>query len=182
MGKHSFLRHGATKQSFFLLQTPLLSDIICLVQMIIEKANKDDLRDILALQKLAYKSEAELYDDHSIPPLTQTIESIEGDFSSHLFLKATISERIIGSVRAYMNHSTCYVGRLIVHPDLQNQGIGGKLLKAIECHFSGAKRFELFTGHRSKRNIHLYEKNGYREFRREQASKNIIMVFMEKIA
>jgi hypothetical protein len=44
------------------------------------------------------------------------------------------------------------------------------------------KRFELFTGHRSERNIYLYEKNGYHEFRREQASKNIIMLFMEKIA
>jgi ribosomal protein S18 acetylase RimI-like enzyme len=150
--------------------------------MIIERANKDDLREILALQKLAYQSEAELYDDHSISPLTQTIEGIEGDFRSRLFLKATISRRVVGSVRAYMNHGTCYVGRLNVHPDLQNQGIGTKLLKAIERNFSGANRFELFTGHRSERNIHLYEKNGYREFRREQASKNIIMVFMEKIA
>jgi ribosomal protein S18 acetylase RimI-like enzyme len=150
--------------------------------MIIESANKDDLGEILALQKLAYQSEAELYDDHSIPPLTQTIEGIEGDFRSHLFLKATISGRIVGSVRAYINHGTCYVGRLIVHPDLQNQGIGAKLLETIEGHFSSADRFELFTGHRSYRNIHLYEKNGYHEFRTEQASKNITMVFMEKIA
>jgi GNAT superfamily N-acetyltransferase len=81
-----------------------------------------------------------------------------------------------------MNQATCLVGRLIVHPNLQNQGIGTKLLKAIESHFSGARRFELFTGYRSERNIHLYEKNGYREFRREQASPNIIIVFMEKIA
>ena len=149
--------------------------------MMIEPANKDDLGEILALQKLAYQSEAELYDDFSIPPLTQTIEGIEGDFRNHLFLKATISTRIVGSVRAFMNHGTCYVGRLSVNPDLQNQGIGKKLLNAIERHFSGAKRFELFTGHRSERNIHLYEENGYREFRREQASKNIVMVFMEII-
>jgi RimJ/RimL family protein N-acetyltransferase len=54
-------------------------------------------------------------------------------------------------------------------------------LKAIKYHFSGTKRFELFTGHRSERTIHLYEKNGYLEFRRERASKNIILVFMEKI-
>ncbi|MGD0885164.1 MAG: GNAT family N-acetyltransferase [Thermodesulfovibrionales bacterium] len=80
-----------------------------------------------------------------------------------------------------MNDGTCYVGRLIVHPDLKNQGIGTKLLKAIKYHFSGTKRFELFTGHRSERTIHLYEKNGYLEFRRERASKNIILVFMEKI-
>lgn len=97
--------------------------------MIIETANKDDLREILALQKLAYQSEAELYDDHSIPPLTQTIDGIEADFGSYLFLKAIINGRIAGSVRAYMNQATCLVGRLIVHPNLQNQGIGTKLLK-----------------------------------------------------
>ncbi|MGD0885165.1 MAG: hypothetical protein ABSA46_09895 [Thermodesulfovibrionales bacterium] len=65
--------------------------------MIIERATKDDLREILALQKLAYQSETELYDDHSIPPLTQTIEGIEEDLRRHLFLKATIVRRIAGS-------------------------------------------------------------------------------------
>ena len=149
--------------------------------MKIVSAKKKDLGEILALQKLAYQSEAQQYDDYSIPPLTQTIEGIEEDFRNYVFLKATISNRIIGSVRAYMSHGTCFVGRLIVHPDFQNQGIGTKLLKAIEGHFNNAKRFELFTGHRSERNIHLYEKNGYCEFRKEQASKYLIMVFMEKI-
>ncbi len=149
--------------------------------MIIVRADRKDLEDILALQKLAYQSEAQLYDDHSIPPLAQTIDGIEEDFSSQVFLKATSRGRIIGSVRAYLSRGTCHVGRLIVHPDFQNQGVGTKLLKAIESHFKDTERFELFTGHRSDRNIYLYEKNGYREFRREQASKNIAMVFMEKI-
>jgi len=153
-----------------------------LVQMIIERANKADLREILALQKLAYQSEADLYNDHSIPPLTQTIEGIEDNFRSHIFLKATISGKIIGSVRAFVSQDTCYIGRLIVDPDFQNQGIGTKLLEAIEGQFNNVKRFELFTGYRSERNIHLYEKNGYREFRREQVSKKLMMVFMEKVA
>jgi len=38
----------------------------------ITKAIADDLQEILDLQKLAYTSEAELYEDFTIQPLRQT--------------------------------------------------------------------------------------------------------------
>ena len=49
--------------------------------MIIKQALKEDLREILTLQKLAYQSEAEIYNDYSIPPLIQTLDKIKEDFS-----------------------------------------------------------------------------------------------------
>ena len=52
----------------------------------------------------------------------------------------------------------------------------------IESAFPKARRFELFTGHRSERNLHLYEKLGYREFKRVPATEDLTMVFMEKVA
>lgn len=52
--------------------------------------------------------------------------------------------KIIGSVRAFEKGETCYIGRLIVHADYQNQGFGTKLLNRIENIFN-SKRFELFT-------------------------------------
>ena len=39
---------------------------------------------ILALQKLAYESEARLYDDWKLPPLTQTLDSLQAEFASTL--------------------------------------------------------------------------------------------------
>jgi hypothetical protein len=48
--------------------------------MEIEKATVFDAEEILTLQKLAYQSEAEIYNDFNIPPLVQTLESIEKDF------------------------------------------------------------------------------------------------------
>jgi hypothetical protein len=56
------------------------------------------------------------------------------------------------------------------------------LLAGIEATFPAAKRFELATGHRSERNLHLYAKLGYREFRREKISPRLTMVFLEKQA
>ena len=39
-------------------------------------AEPQDARAILGLQKLAYQSEARLYNDWSLPPLAQTLESL----------------------------------------------------------------------------------------------------------
>ena len=100
--------------------------------MIIEPAGISDLADILSLQKLAYQSEAERYNDFNIPPMRQTPEEIEDEFQTSTFLKASVDGRIIGSVRAYLEDGTCYIGRLIVHPEFQNQGIGKKLMSMAE--------------------------------------------------
>lgn len=42
----------------------------------IKKAEVSDAEEILSLQKLAYKSEAELYNDFNIPPPVQTLKEI----------------------------------------------------------------------------------------------------------
>ncbi|MEW6112916.1 MAG: GNAT family N-acetyltransferase [Thermodesulfobacteriota bacterium] len=146
----------------------------------IVQANVTDAAEILALQKLAYQSEAILYDDWSIPPLTQTLTEIEAEFSQKTFLKTHCSGMIVGSVRAAIDGGTCSIGRLIVHPEYRRKGIGTQLMSAIEERFPSALRFELFTGEKSKGNIRLYENLGYRTFRKERMSPRVVTVFMEK--
>lgn len=146
----------------------------------IEPAGSEDAAEILALQKLAYHSEAELNQEYSIPPLTQTLPEIEAEFGRKVFLKAKSGGEIIGSVRAEMDDGTCLIGRLIVHPGLQNRGIGSRLLKAMEDHFPEAARYELFTSERSERNLHLYQKSGYKVFQRERLNDRVMLVYLEK--
>ena len=149
--------------------------------MIIEPAGISDLADILSLQKLAYQSEAERYNDFNIPPMRQTPEEIEDEFQTSTFLKASVDGRIIGSVRAYLEDGTCYIGRLIVHPEFQNQGIGKKLMSEIERLFKGAKRFELFTGHKSEKSLHFYKNLGYTAFRSEKISDDLELLYLAKM-
>jgi hypothetical protein len=66
--------------------------------MIIEPAPLEDAQEILALQKLAYLSEAEIHDDYTIPPLHQNLEETEAEFKDQCVLKATVDGRLIGSV------------------------------------------------------------------------------------
>ncbi|GEM_PF-246947 len=149
--------------------------------MIIQKVLQTDLTEILALQKHCYLQEAAIYDDYNLPPLLQTIASIEEDFRQQVFLKLVFDEQIIGSVRAYLKDGVCKIGRLIVHPNFQNQGIGKRLMEAIEKEFLEADKFELFTGHRSSKNLAFYKKLGYLEFKRQVISTGLELVFLEKI-
>ncbi len=145
-------------------------------------ADFSDLPTILELQKDCYISEAKSVDDYSIPPLTQDLASIRQDHEKTIILKGVINNQIIASVRAYANDSTCYIGRLIVHQDFQNKGIGRIILQAIEDRFSHCDRYELYTGEKSLKNLYLYNKLGYKEFKKEQLSEKVTFVFLEKTA
>ena len=148
----------------------------------IKKATHEDLLKILHLQRLAYLSEAKLLNNYSIQPLTQTLEELEKEFSKSIILKIEDGKtnEIIGSIRSYEENDHVYIGKLMVHPDYQNKGIGTKLLRAIETYYKN-KTFELFTSNKSEKNILLYRKNGYNEYKRKTVSENFELIFMEKI-
>jgi ribosomal protein S18 acetylase RimI-like enzyme len=156
------------------------SDLAKPNSVLIEQATVQDALEILTLQKLAYQSEAAIYDDYTIPPLTQTLDALVAQFQDEVVLKAVLDGKIIGSVRGYLRDGTCYIGRLIVHPDFQNRGIGTRLMQEMESHFGQADRYELFTGEKSVKNLHLYQKLGYRFLRREQITQRVVVVYLEK--
>ncbi|MCX7746647.1 MAG: GNAT family N-acetyltransferase [Clostridia bacterium] len=150
--------------------------------MKIEEAAICDAEEILALQKLSFFEEAKIYNDFTITPLLQTVEEIKTEFLSQLFFKCSLDDIIVGSVRAFSKDSTCFIGRLMVHPLYQNRGIGSRLMKEIENHFKFVDRFELFTGFKSDKNIYLYQKLGYRIFKTEEVNDKLKLVYMEKMA
>lgn len=120
----------------------------------IEKAEYNDLPEILKLQYLAYQSEAALFGTQDIPPLKQTLEEVIDEFNIGIILKMVIDNMIIGSVRAKEKDGTAYIGKLVVHPEHRCKGYGSVLLSEIEKCFPD-KRYELFTSTRSKDNIRL---------------------------
>jgi GNAT superfamily N-acetyltransferase len=148
--------------------------------VIIEQASLEDAPAVLALQKTAYMSEAEIYGDYSIPPLTQTPDEIEADFRNQLVLKASVEGRVVGSVRGCAEGGTCFIGRLVVYPEFQNRGIGSQLMEEIETRFGHAERFELFTGDKSECNLRFYMKRGYEVFKSESVTQSLTLVYLEK--
>jgi ribosomal protein S18 acetylase RimI-like enzyme len=146
----------------------------------ITKAIIDDAEEILKLQKLAYQIEAKRYNNFEIPSLKQTLEELKKQFKDHIILKAVSNGKIIGTVRAYEKDGTCFIGRLAVQPEIQNQGIGTALMKEIEEYYTPG-RYELFAGTESENNIHLYKKLGYNIYKKDAYEcGDINIYYMEK--
>ena len=149
------------------------------MEISILQANQNDLEAILQLQKDCYMTEAEIYNDYNIQPLQQDLKSLENEFKSAIILKGVINGEIVGSVRGFADNETSYIGKLIVKSDFQNKGIGRMLLDSIELTFKDCNRFELFTGSRSDKNLYLYNKQGYREFKRQVINDGLTLVYLE---
>lgn len=151
-------------------------------ELIITRAVQEDLPVILDIQRITFLEVAKIFNLKSMSQIEQTLESLIDEFNNGIFLKASISNKIIGSVRAYNKKDTCYINKLIVLPEYQNKGIGKALMNEIENQFKNiVNRYELFTGSRDPRNLYLYNKLGYKSFKSEKFNNEISYVYMEKI-
>lgn len=146
----------------------------------IERATAEDAGEILTLQRAAYVTEAQLYGDPFLPPLVETLEQIRKVIETGLVLKATEGARLVGAIRGRMSGSICRVGRLVVAPDRQRQGIGTALLGALHDAVPEASAFDLFTGHLSEGNLRLYRRLGYRETHRERVHDHMTLVHLRR--
>lgn len=147
----------------------------------IERAGVADAGEILTLQRAAYVTEAQLHGDPFLPPLVESFEQVRKTIADSLVLKAIVGARLAGSVRGRINDRTCLVGRLSVAPDLQHQGIGRALMRALEAEVAGqADACVLFTGHLSESNLRLYRRLGYGETHRERVADHLMLVHMRK--
>jgi ribosomal protein S18 acetylase RimI-like enzyme len=153
----------------------------------ISAATEHDAEQILKLQYLCYQTEAELYGDYGIEPLTQTLGGLRAELAAGCVLVARLGQEVVGSVRGTVGTpgGTADIGKLIVHPRIQRHGLGGRLLTALETRLAqeqGARRFRLFTGHRSDGNLRLYRRCGYVPAATERVSPKLSLITLEKEA
>jgi tRNA (guanine37-N1)-methyltransferase len=140
-----------------------------------------DAGELLTLQRAAYLSEAEAYDDFSIPPLQEQLEGVVERIAQGVVWKAVAGTRIVGSVHLAVEGSLGRINRLMVAPDWQGRGVGSKLLRVAEQTAPAeVTSYELFTGAESERNLQLYRNAGYREIRREPQTAKVELVLLAK--
>jgi ribosomal protein S18 acetylase RimI-like enzyme len=150
---------------------------------VIEPARAGDEGEILTVQRAAYVSEAQRYDDPHIPPLTEPLDSVAAAVAAGQVIVARSGARLVGAVRGVVDGSVCHVGRLVVAPDQQRRGIGSALLAAVEAAHAGTVgEFALFTGADSAANLRLYERFGYRVVWTEPVTADWGLVHLSKPA
>ena len=142
----------------------------------------EDAGEVLTLQRAAFVQEALIYGTPDMPPLTQTLDELVHELHENLGLVALVGPRMVGAVRARLDGSLMLIGRLAIAPDRQGDGIGSRLLGAVEerGRRAGADEAELFTGSLSEANLRLYESLGYRETQRVDGDDGIQQVFLRK--
>jgi ribosomal protein S18 acetylase RimI-like enzyme len=131
----------------------------------------NDAGEILTLQRAAYLTEAAAHNDFGLPPLTQTLAELADELADATVTALGIrdSGRLVGAVRVRRSGSVVELGRLIVAPDRQGQGIGTRLLLHAETMHPEASEMRLFTGEHSTANLRLYTRHGYHETSRTPA-------------
>ncbi|WP_067242780.1 GNAT family N-acetyltransferase [Microbacterium resistens] len=145
----------------------------------IRRITPEDAGEVLTLQRAAFVSEALVYRDPDQPALTQTLEQVEAELRDAQGFVAVHANRIVGAIRARERDGVLQIGRIAVAPDVQGEGIGRRLLEAIEADTDCAEA-ELFTGSLSEANIALYTNCGYREAERIDQGDGTAQVFLRK--
>ncbi|MFC8598035.1 MULTISPECIES: GNAT family N-acetyltransferase [unclassified Isoptericola] len=139
--------------------------------------------ELLTLRRAAFVSEAQLYDDPHIPPLTQTLHDLREDMARDdvVTVGAWEGHRLVGSLRLEIEGERATIGRLAVAPDQQAKGIGTSLMFAI-LQFLPSEVTEVwaFTGKDSKRNLAMYTKHGYEE-QYDRAAGKLTLTYLRRV-
>ncbi|MCV2395438.1 GNAT family N-acetyltransferase [Actinotalea sp. M2MS4P-6] len=142
-----------------------------------------DAGELLTVRRAAFVSEAQLYDDPHIPPLTQTLEELRADLAdrSVVTIGAWLGPRLVGSIRVAVEGTKATLGRLAVAPDLQGQGIGTQMLLAVPGYLpQGISEVWVFTGKDSVANLAMYGKHGF-EHEFDQTTGDLTYAYLRKI-
>lgn len=150
--------------------------------VVVRPITPDDAGEVLTLQRAAFASEALIYGDPDMPPLTQTLEELRAELAENLGCVAVRDGRMLAAARARLDGDLLLIGRIAVAPDLQGEGLGSLILGAVEerGRDAGAREAELFTGRLSEANIRLYEREGYRESERAGGETGGDEVYLRK--
>ncbi|WP_166023686.1 GNAT family N-acetyltransferase [Streptomyces chilikensis] len=150
----------------------------------ISRAAEQDAEQIFRLRYLCFQSEAALYGDHRIGPLSESLADVRGEIASGVVCVARLGDEVIGSVYGRVTADGAgEIDGLCVHPRLQGHGIGARLLRAAEAAVTEAAPvgvFRLSAGTRSEPGLRLYRRLGYRATGRAEGPDGIPRIVLER--
>ena len=122
-----------------------------------------DAAELYVLQLCCWVQEMHANPGVRIPALHESLDDVRASLAEWTVLLLRRAGRLVAAARGRAEGDVWDVGRLMVAPDLQGQGLGRFMLAEIEAAAPpGVTSYSLFTGAGSAGNIRMYKKAGYR--------------------
>ena len=130
----------------------------------LRRAVPADAGELLTLQRACWVAEQQANPGVEIHALHEDLATVRAWLGEWTVLVAHRDGRMVAASRCRLTpEGTWDVGRLMVAPDLEGQGLGRWMLEQAEALAPPhVRELELFTGAGSERNLRMYRRAGYR--------------------
>jgi ribosomal protein S18 acetylase RimI-like enzyme len=136
-------------------------------------------KQMLELQRLAYRVEANLIGSDLIPGLHENLKRLQN--GGETFYGFFETQELIGAISYKLESQTLDIHRLVVHPDHFRKGIAKSLLEFLLKLEQQAERCIVQTGALNAPAIGLYQKMGFLELEQREVAPNLWVCVLEKV-
>ncbi len=135
--------------------------------------------EVLQVQIPSYKIEAQIIHYDEIPPLKDSIETLQQ--CGEQFYGYYTKDELSGVISFKIENRVLDINRLFVHPKQFKKGIAQKLLDFIQDSMTGFDKIIVSTGSENLPAIKLYLKNGFIKTKDRQITEHMSLTLFEKI-
>ncbi|KAB7704737.1 GNAT family N-acetyltransferase [Bacillus aerolatus] len=145
---------------------------------------KLDITNLAAAQMVwniqipAYEMEANLIQFWDLPPLKETVQSLQQ--CGELFYGGFLRGELAGAISFKMTDDVLDIHRLMVHPDFFRRGIARAFIKFIEQLALSKKEIIVSTGSKNTPAIQLYNHCGFTEIEQVTVADGLSLTFFKK--
>jgi ribosomal protein S18 acetylase RimI-like enzyme len=142
----------------------------------LDLADDATLQRLMAVQRAAYRVEADLIGAISLPPLHETPAQLRA--CGEHFLGAYLDGELAGAVGYKRDGALVDIHRLVVDPAAFRRGLATRLLDELERHEADARDWTVGTGRDNAPARALYERRGFRPVEERIVPGGIVWVRM----
>lgn len=143
----------------------------------IDISSESTAQQVLEIQTSAYKIEAEIIGSYKIPPLRDTVNTLQK--SEETFFGWYLEKELTGVISVKTESDTIDIHRLIVHPIHFRKGIAQKMLHHMETNIP-CKILLAATASKNTPAINFYMKNGFKIVKLEETDELISITHFKK--
>lgn len=144
----------------------------------IDITNPDISKEVLNIQILSYNVEAKIIDFYDIPPLKDTVQSLQQ--CGETFYGYYLNKKLCGVISIKVDDRVIDIHRLMVHPKHFRKGIAKKLLNFIEIELESFEAIVVSTGTKNEPAVSFYVRNGFFKIEETMITKQLSLTTFKK--